>query len=298
MQRHQKQSANVSFQGQCSRTELNEMTKWVPDWKNLVPHGFTGRCGGSHCLRSHTLSTEQNGEQKIVDLINIYSKRPYLPLFKDTMCQWGNVYLLNWDLHYKYPDASWDKEIGSEMFRVIQDCFDKHDSLERMPIFIWYEMTAQHFSGSVGGYYEDIYRENKTLNREHREEIVREGRDHDLPANNDTLAALFNQRRGGCGPQKYLVDQERERHVRRQRVIDTVEQNPNLTFNLEIVYPDRPIQGRREDTLYILPYKDVTDPLWMFHRGGDCTHYCNTPYLYEFLWDSMSRIIEKNQESE
>ena len=36
----------------------------------------------------------------------------------------------------------------------------------------------------------------------------------------------------------------------------------------------------------LVPFHKVTDGAWDAHMGGiDCTHYCESPYLYEpLLW--------------
>jgi len=274
-----------------------QMSRRIPNWESLASAPGTQERSGtryeSH-IRSESLIAHRNGETKVVHMNRLSSPRAYLPLFRDpSFCEWGSVYLMNWDLHYgAVDDASWDREIGGEIFQILQKCMDKWEPLEKGPIFIWYEGTPQHYAGTVGGYWSDIYGRNQTLSRQHREQVAQEQGDPDL---------LINAY-GHCGPHHYFRDKCREKHVQRQRVINHIDQNPNLTFNLEIVYPDQMIQRSREQTLYFIPLKDALDSLWNMHpsqgsdtSGQDCTHWCSAPYLWELVWDSMARIIEKNK---
>ena len=272
---------------------LSMMAQWVPNWQQLADR---------HKISDVevTLNSSKNGQVHVVKVVVIRNNRPLLELYNDTFCEWANVILFNWDLHYKSPyDKEWDRDIGNGIFPILQRCFDRYASLEKKPIFIWNEVTAQHFGGTIGGFWENIYAENKTVIERYREHIARDENDADLLTNDTKWNAFFNStarflRGAECGPHHYLMDESYERHIRRQRIMETLNGNPDLTFNLEIVYPDRPIQQQREDTLYFIPFKDATDSLWDLHDDGDCTHYCTTPYLWELLWDSMTRIIEKN----
>ena len=270
------------------------MAQWVPNWQQLADR---------HKISDVevTLNSSKNGQNHVVKVVIIRNNRPSLELYNDTFCEWANVILFNWDLHYKSPyDEEWDEDIGNGIFPILQKCFDRYAALERKPIFIWTEVTAQHFGGTIGGFWENIYSWNRSVIEQYRQHIAKEEHDPDLLTNhtkwNDFFASKARWTRNAeCGPHHYFMDESFERHVRRQRIMETVDGNPDLTFNLEIVYPDRPIQQHREDTLYFIPLKDATVPLWNLHKTtGDCTHWCHTPYLWELLWDSMARIVERN----
>ena len=289
----QSQGRDVMMTGAVSR-----MSQWVPNWKELSDPARNWRYGApSHEV---SLKSTKNGQVQVVNVILIRSYRPLLELYKDTFCEWGNVILFNWDLHYSpLNDALWDSEIGSGIFPILQQCFDRYSSLKKKPIFIWNEATAQHFGGTIGGFWDNIYAENEMVTQQYRHQIAGEERDPDLLTNDTKWNAFFNStvrflRGAECGPHHYFINKSYERHIRRQRIMETLDENLDLKFNLEIVYPDREIQRQREDTLYFIPFKDATDPLWALHDDGDCTHYCNTPYLWELLWDSMARIVHKN----
>jgi len=55
------------------------------------------------------------------------------------------------------------------------------------------------------------------------------------------------------------------------------------------------LQKKRQERHHVtvLPYADFTKPLHGLHpyeaegKGGDCTHYCSTPYLFLPLWKSL-----------
>ena len=277
---------------------VSMMSQWVPNWKNLSDPAPRWRYGAP--TERVTLHSTKNGKVQVANLVLIRSYRPLLELYNDTFCEWANVVLFNWDLHYGSPtDTAWDSEIGSGIFPILQQCFDRYSSLKKKPIFIWNEVTAQHFGGTIGGFWENIYAQNTTVTEQYRQHIAREQHDSDLLTDDLKWNAFFDslsrhQRGAECGPHHYFKNESYERHIRRQRIMEAVNENPDLKFILEIVYPDREIEREREDTLYFIPFKDATDPLWGLHKNGDCTHWCNTPYLWELLWDSMSRIVEKN----
>ena len=253
-----------------------------------------------------TFTAMQDDGIKMVHLDLWVDPTPELEKYTN-LCESHNVVVFHWGHWLHHPNTKWVDGI----FRILQDCFDQYESLENKPVFIWLEATAQHFDGRIGGFYEDIY-QNMTLSDEWRQHISRLKQDPELltddakwDASPSRVSSWHGKRH--CGPQQYFRDETFERHIKRQAVIDGVRANPDLTFNLEMVYPDREIEGQRDNTLYFIPLKDVTDPLWHLHLGGgprirgpqprlkvgaDCTHWCYTPFMWEFVWDSMTKIVE------
>merc|ERR1711971_83414 len=79
----------------------------------------------------------------------------------------------------------------------------------------------------------------------------------------------------------HFVEEEYENNIRRNRIFDAV------SFNLELIYPNKRIKSAAHNAMYYIPMKDITDSLWDLHGNPDCTHWCKTPYLFMFVWDSM-----------
>ena len=296
---HSDQST-IDYHVNSHEESLTAIREWIPNWDNHSLHRFQERSP-----HTETLTATRAGKTNVVQIRHIMNAIPYLPMYRDvhSLCEWGNIYLLNWDLWFHKllyaPGTPFDTSIAHGIFEILQECFEKHESLDRKPIFIWYEGTPQHFQGTVGGYWGDAYEDNVTLKQQFREKVAREEHNPNLLTNNTEWESFCSSKqrwnRGAeCGPPYYLLDEERERHLYRQRMMDAIDQNPNLTFNLEFVYPDQLIQRTAEDTMYVIPMADVLNPRWDLHRPGDCTHWCLAPYLWELLWDSMARIIEKN----
>ena len=267
------------------------------------PHGI----GDDGRARSETFISNRSGDgqPQIVHLTHWRHYTAELELYNETLCELSNVVLLNFGVHFhlngpKETDGNltWNEAVDG-IFRILQHCFDRYESLEKKPVFIWAEATAQHFGGRPGGLHktEKMYPGNSTeLEQEFRAKISGEEQDPEL-LTNDAKWAAFGK--GSCSPHRYLRNETNERHMKRQAIVEGVQSNHNVTFNLEMVYPDRAIEGQRNNTLYFIPLKDVTDPLWDLHKdcgGGDCTHWCHTPFMWEFVWDSVAKIVDKNEE--
>jgi hypothetical protein len=96
--------------------------------------------------KQHNNNNNNNYSSTTAHVINfvffrIY--RPYLPHYQ-WFCKWAEVYLINWDLHYRpYSGGNrqWQTEIGDGILQLIQSCFDSQNNSNQ--IFIWRGTTAQ-----------------------------------------------------------------------------------------------------------------------------------------------------------
>eukprot|EP01084_Bolivina_argentea_P003897 7377_1 len=228
-----------------------------------------------------------NNPSHIVHVIFLRIFRPWIPMYSPSdFCNWADVYLFSWDLHYDAGTKLWNREIGNGVFKLIQSCFNQYKHLSNMPIFIWRETTTQHFP-SIGGYWFDIYKYPNSYLKPRDEKF------RDFVRN---LTLLERQKANRCYPLMFYNNDNFERYLWRERLLNFFADQLNDTLNVEIVYPNQKINKLSiDDIVYYIPFKDITDAMWDMHNGGECTHYCSGPYLWEFIWDEMYRIILANK---
>ena len=238
----------------------------------------------------------ENGDIHIINLMYFRIYRPYIPMYIDSFCEWANIYIFQWELHYKpYFDQHWIRDIGNGIFKVLQSCFDKYSTLKNQPIFIWNEGSAQHFRKISGDYF-DIYTNKENITNQYRKYIGKIKNDTQILINDTKWNEFYNSGFDGiqCEPHHYLKNKYWEKHIRRLRIMDFLNDN-NYSFQTSIIDGvDNDINHFRNNTLYFIPFKDITDPLWDQHDNGDCTHWCSQPQLWQIIWDSMYRIISAN----
>ena len=164
-------------------------------------------------------------------------------------------------------------------------------------MFIWNEGAAQHFGG-IGGDYYDIYghdKQSQDIMEEYRNYIAEIKNDSEYIINDTKWNFFFRAKplpkERECEPQHYFRNISYDKHLRRIRLMNALQQHG---IEYEMIIPEKSIIAKSDNTLYFIPFKDYTDPLWNMHNNPDCTHYCTWPQLWEILWDSMYRIIVEN----
>ena len=281
-----------------------DFNKLIPNWTNIeyemneINHDFRYQLKDSiHSTKNITLIGNQNGKKHIIHLLQIRQYRPFIPMYMNTFCEWANIYLFQWELHYSPISEQWKTDIGDGIFRILQKCFDKYISLNNKPIFIWNEAPAQHW-GKFGGHYHDIYNDDNMTN-EYKTIIAMNRNDSQLLLNDTKWKMFFDSRTRylnhiQCEPHHY-INPMWERNIRRIRIMDYINDNSkNLSFHVEIVDADKQLKYLKNNTLYFIPFKDYTNSLWNMHDNGDCTHYCVTPYLWQIIWHFMYQVIQHN----
>ena len=79
----------------------------------------------------------------------------------------------------------------------------------------------------------------------------------------------------------------------RQTVLHRAAHRANYTLHVAGQSPSQPSLRQTTRHVTVLPFADFTKPLYGLHpyeqggKGGDCTHYCSSPYLYMPLWRSI-----------
>merc|ERR1712130_630797 len=102
----------------------------------------------------------------------------------------------------------------------------------------------------------------------------------------------FYQNKRECEKVNYLKNKTMEKYIRRIRMNKFLNNKQNkISFNSQIIYPLKNINNFANNTLYFIPFKDVTEPLWNKHKNGDCTHWCTFPHLWQTIWHSLYKII-------
>jgi len=248
-----------------------------------------------------------DGSTQVVSVIFIRMYRPNLLLFSE-LCQWGDLIMFGWDLHFKDDvyDREWARDIGG-VLNITRHCLSQRSSAKK-PMFVWRETATQHFP-HIGGYWSDIYSLRRDVNysailSKYRESIAARLNDARLLHNDSLWNIFYTPRVHGrynkhCLPLNYYRNDVFEKYLWRQRLVQYVNRTLNNFFQLEFVYPNKAnytVMHRKDDAVYFIPFKEVTDELWAYHRGTECTHYCTTPYLWQLIWDSLYRIIEKNSQ--
>eukprot|EP01084_Bolivina_argentea_P057022 104258_1 len=242
-----------------------------------------------------------NNKKHIINVMFIRNHRPFLSFYKERFCEWANMILFGWSLHYEphLNDKRWAHEIGNGILKILETCFTKYNSLQKQPIFIWLEGTAQHFA-NMGGDWHFMYKnKNNRMSdiyyNEYRKLIANKTGNYSLLTDNKLwyywLDSQQRHNRGAECIEHNFLNKEFENNIRRIRFQNKTN---NMSFNVEFVYLDKLIDGFKHNTLYYIPIRDVTNELWDLHGNGDCTHWCMTPYLHQFTWDSMYRIVNKN----
>jgi len=212
--------------------------------------------------------------------------RPNKQMFvdNDLFCKLGNVYLINYGLNYVATDnRAWNDDIGNFLLNVIIPNCIYLQHIERQ-IFIWRETSAQHFR-RIGGYYQDIYDSVRNENASKHAEIWQSNTEWEYELK---LDFRFMHNYFECAEQTFY-NKTFEINYWRNRMMNAMDANEYL--NVSMVYPHRAIEGQPWNTLFFIPFKEVTDPLFWMHRL-ECTHYCHSPFLWEYIFDSTYRIIK------
>lgn len=273
-------------------------TKLASNWEEIYAQSMAHENWKYHIQTEYheasniTLSGYRNGTFQVINVLFLRHFRPFLPFYQH-LCQWADIYIFQFELHYApYYELDWVNDIGKGILKILQTCFKQN----KKSIFIWNEASGQHFRKISGDYF-DIYQhdDDRSIGRDYRKYIAKLKNDSELLTNYTKWDLFYRSTKNPsaqCEPQHFLRNKYLEKHIRRIRLTHTIKNETNLNF--EIIYPDKSIEMLSDNTLYFIPFKDYTDPLWDMHSDPDCTHFCSWPQLWQVIWDSIYRIIDKN----
>jgi len=200
-------------------------------------------------------------------------------------CTNSDMLISNFGLHWNYDRAEeFEKDIG-RFLDYLSYCVKRGG---RLKTFIWVETTPQHFVGPNGDWHSVMqnlwssygdFMNNPTYTTKDMEQFARyrnmtmeELIDSDLNFNASTMK---------CWPHRLLRGGN---HVVSWR-----------TTVFQKVLHERFHTGSMAPAVHILPTYDVLSNLPYMHPGGECTHWCYTPMLYEPIWHRLHGIFDKMQ---
>jgi len=218
----------------------------------------------------------------------------------NNFCDWGDVYLVNWSLHYALNKV-YELHLN-EVFDKMKSC----DKSIKNKVFVWRERTSQHFFGP-GGFYDFHVADfmNDSMWSEWYDEFTKDGKCEkgikiynqstvkqmcSNPSEHSTVAIGPSIQRYGCWPISYAGNADKGKYGFRNIVMGVA----NLSgIRTQIVYHDsKPKIDNLDDSvnLFFIPFKDVTHSLWDYHPS-ECTHYCTTPYWAEYIFHTLYLAI-------
>jgi hypothetical protein len=202
-----------------------------------------------------------------------------------------DVLLFNFGLHWGPPK----KHVYPEKIRLVLEMV-KQNAVDKVPLLLYRETTAQHFDAPVGEYPEERP-ENFTgwkcvphhFHPEHDWEAYAPRQWRELDMQQAALELGFQLHVADPGwnnvqplhfPTVLNMTNDNYHHENNNNFI-------NESSTTEMSQPYR--TGGTNNTageIVILPFYDFTSKLYDLHPG-ECTHYCSTPFLWLPLWRSF-----------
>jgi hypothetical protein len=202
-----------------------------------------------------------------------------------------DVLLFNFGLHWGPPK----KHVYPEKIRLVLNMV-KHNAVDKVPLLLYRETTAQHFDAPVGEYPEEEP-ENFTgwtcvphhFHPEHNWEAYAPRQWRELEMQQAALELGFQLHVADPG---WNIVQPLRFPTLLNMTKDNTYHETNNTFLNESASMDvsgQNLIGIANSTageIVILPFYDFTSKLYDLHPH-ECSHYCSTPFLWMPLWRSF-----------
>ena len=218
----------------------------------------------------------------------------------NNFCLWGDVYLMNWSLHYNWYEVyeAYESHLNA-IYQKMNEC-NRDRNRNESKVFVWRERSSQHFV-TLGGYYNKYFVDDSIWNEWYEQFTKDKNCERGIKFYNQStekaVCSLKNQSEYqsnfhnstiwslGCWP---IVADEVQKYKWRNFVIDTANA---MGIRTQIIYHNsKPQVVSDAVNLFFIPFKDVTDGLWD-HHPGECSHYCTTPYLAQYIFHTLYLAI-------